>query len=559
MSTKYLLTGAIIIGGLFFLIACQSARLVLPPAGGLRSPTGGPELAARQVKLPGAVEAYTWSPDGHSIAIALREEKGVLVYDLNTATLSPLTDEIKTEITRLAFAPDQTILAIGDVGGTLYVWDLQTEAILSILNDPLVRSVRAIAFNSQGSLLAIGGDWGGTTSSDGVFKLYDTQTWSELAARETYGWLSGLKFHPQADLLAIWTSGACGRTGKMISLFDFQRGEMAPMVTPDETQINGDLDFSPDGRIVAAGIEHGARCIDDGGEIQLFDFETETLLGTISLHNQVSVAFSHDGRLLLTGDVVRQPDGSSLPLLRIRTAQTGLEVMRCCEGARLSQLSPDDTWLSYVLDNTLHLQPLPADLATHPHPSANNDPWRIVEDFNQLAPAQLQARYIIHPFTTRNQGHIRLVRRHGKTVLAVDYAIDAPWPDNLILVGRQDLGTQDWRGVRYLSVQVENDEHPKLFEVWLAEKTCLNQEPVNEACWRAWMRLEAGETRELNFRLDPVGSAFYPANPASSAYLPLNLTTTEVGYLALGLRTLDAESAPQQGTIYIEKMTLWVD
>ncbi|MEU9048702.1 MULTISPECIES: hypothetical protein [unclassified Kitasatospora] len=93
-----------------------------------------------------------------------------------------------------AFSPDGSLLATGEPGGVVRLWDPITR---HPVGDPMVGSasnIFAVAFSPDGSLLASGG-------SDGVVRLWDPATRHHLG--ELPGDSSAMAFSPEGSLLAV--------------------------------------------------------------------------------------------------------------------------------------------------------------------------------------------------------------------------------------------------------------------------------------------------------------------------------------------------------------------
>jgi DNA-binding beta-propeller fold protein YncE len=140
--------------------------------------------------------------------------------------------------------------------------------------------VRAVAFSSDGRLLATGGD-------DKTVRLWDPATGEHLRALTGHtGMLWGVAFSPDGRLLAS------GDNDKTVRLWDPATGEHLRTLTGHTGTVYG-VAFSPDGRLLATS----------GGDARLWDPATGLHLRTLTDHTgHTGVAFSPDGRLLATSD-----------------------------------------------------------------------------------------------------------------------------------------------------------------------------------------------------------------------------------------------------------------
>ncbi len=210
-----------------------------------------------------------------------------------------------------AFSPDgrrvaQAISVGPNAPATVLVIDLKTKAITGSFGK---HRAFALAISPDGKRLATG-HWNMVT-------LWNLDTGRrEAALHGTGGYASGLAFSRDGQLLAVGTDRGGLQIWKVKALerlksLQLDGGDVQPS-------------FSPDGRLVAAGV-YGA------GAVWIADVET----GRILDHRQVSalgcgsVAFSPDGRFLATpstGGLIRWPYdlGGTIRVFRMTNLKTGL-------------------------------------------------------------------------------------------------------------------------------------------------------------------------------------------------------------------------------------------
>ena len=194
-----------------------------------------------------------------------------------------------------AFSPDGTILATRSPGGVT-LWDVaswQPEALLA-------GSWRSIAFSPDGTILATGG-------SDEFIALWDVGSFQRVATLVGHADVtSTLAFSPDGSMLA---GGGYSRTrtpSDAVWLWDVALTvDAARAIGPDVPQVADfarwhghddailDLEFSPDGRLLASGDRDQAT--------RLWDVATRRQVASLDAPDRSrAIAFSPDGRTLVS-------------------------------------------------------------------------------------------------------------------------------------------------------------------------------------------------------------------------------------------------------------------
>ncbi|HKO44073.1 MAG TPA: hypothetical protein VJU84_12415 [Pyrinomonadaceae bacterium] len=119
----------------------------------------------------GATYPLSFSTDGKLLAAASQNnDDALIVWNLETNNRKSLTVDYKYRFTSLAFKPDSYNLVAGNNAGHVIEWDLsQDEPEYRTLYQH-AGSVNSVVFNSDGSLLATGGDDGWVVLSDPTIK-----------------------------------------------------------------------------------------------------------------------------------------------------------------------------------------------------------------------------------------------------------------------------------------------------------------------------------------------------------------------------------------------------
>ena len=191
------------------------------------------------------INGLAFSPDSNGLAwgtgnqVKLRKHVSKSLFGFmnrNATTLKGHKDEVRS----VAFSPDGKILASSVRHGTVKLWDTETGANISTLED----AGGPVAFSPDGKMLALCGDVQ-------EIKLWDLETETDIMAlRGNAGAVFDLAFSPDGTTLVS------GEGLGTIKFWDVATGENITTLE-GHTGIAFSVEFSPDGETLASGSQDG--------------------------------------------------------------------------------------------------------------------------------------------------------------------------------------------------------------------------------------------------------------------------------------------------------------
>jgi WD40 repeat protein len=188
----------------------------------------------------------------------------------------------------LAMSPGGRVLALGENGSCVPIWDVEAGIELEPLRDG-IRAVRSAAFSPDGTKLAVGSWISDGQPERAIVTLWEWPTrrrQAELGPVENN--INALAFSPDGGRMAVADSS--GR----VRLWDVGAGEELARWKAHESGIFG-LAFSPDGR------QFATACYAQG-VVRLWDAIGGGPRGSLKVAcGGISLAFSPDGTLIAMG------------------------------------------------------------------------------------------------------------------------------------------------------------------------------------------------------------------------------------------------------------------
>ncbi len=238
-------------------------------------------------------------------------------------------------INAIAFSSDGQILASGGADQTIKLWYLTTGEILTLKGHR--DSIRAIAFSPDGQMLVSG-------SNDCTIKIWRQPfTKTPLTLKGHYGFVNSIAMTPDGRLLA----SAC--EGEVAELKLWQLPHGTEINYSDTVYYVSCVAFSPDGQLLAIGRSFGG--------IKLWQMPTRQEICTLTPSGTVSaIAFSPDGKLLASGSAGKTIKiwqiGTEEELRSLKTRSVGVTSLKG-HSDRINSLafSPDGKILASASDD----------------------------------------------------------------------------------------------------------------------------------------------------------------------------------------------------------------
>jgi len=313
-----------------------------------------------RLEFPGIVQCTALSDNGELLAVG-GENGQIMLWNARTGNLvlSLRTAGSVSTVRSLAFTPDGTMLASGQIDRTIVLWSLEQGRELARLQGH-EEAVGGLRFSADGSRL-ISASW------DRTVRCWDIDNASGTNATRV------LRGHVDRVIKARFTSDgsmlATTSDDSTVRVWDPELGLEIGALQGHRGPVFG-LDISPDDRLIASG--------SNDLTVRLWDARTGASRAELTGHSESiwSVAFSPDGRRLASGST-----DSTIRVWDVRSAR--LERVLRGHAARVTcvEFSPDGRLLaSASRDQTVGIWDVETGARLRTLEGHRSDVWAVVFD-----------------------------------------------------------------------------------------------------------------------------------------------------------------------------------
>jgi WD40 repeat protein len=255
--------------------------------------SGQPDSLVGVLHHGALVRTIGFSLDGKYLASG-GDNKRVELWHIEADGLknSPFPEGL-SPVTGLAFGPRSQKLVTGSSDGTLKIWDLEKSRLVVLKGRPPLLPISSVAYSLQGTMVASGaGNSGRFKGSSGQVKLWDITSSQErpLQVKGQLGSIFAVAFSSDGQILA---AGGLDRTA---TLWDVKSGHEYGVLKGHKAALEA-LTFAPQGQTLATGSRDGTVKVWDWGIRK----ENSTLIGHYKQGIR-SLVFSLSGKILYAGD-----------------------------------------------------------------------------------------------------------------------------------------------------------------------------------------------------------------------------------------------------------------
>lgn len=294
------------------------------------------QLIRRLEGHPGIIYALAFSPDGKIVASGSGDST-IKFWESKSGVLLKSLFGHRRKVNSIAFSGDGQILVSGSDDDTLKIWNVADGQLLRTIAafTPGVDRIRAVAISPDKQFVIAGGG--------NRIQIWNTSTGQKISTLETHEshtgpgshgvemtWCCGsevlaLAYSPDGSLIVST------HDDKTIKFWDPGKLEPTRVIKGRFPDVRS-MAFSPDGKSIATGYLEGDTKVD------FWSVTTGELIDSLEKGSDYveSVAFSRDGRLIVTSDI-----GSDLKLYSVKTRKLVREFKQpYSQGDRVA-FSPD--------------------------------------------------------------------------------------------------------------------------------------------------------------------------------------------------------------------------
>ncbi|KAF9545458.1 WD40 repeat-like protein [Agrocybe pediades] len=241
--------------------------------------------------------SLVFSPDGATFAVG-SHDGSFSIRDANSGEIIAGPHRVhQKRVDSIAASPDNTRFASGSVDQTICIWDVRTGNLIAGPLQEHTKRVSSVSFSLDSTKLVSG-------SQDGTIMVWDCATGDVISGPfQATAPVKAIEFTPDGfKIVSISTDTICvldGNTGKILT-------------GPLETNIGNErsprsIAFSSDRSKIAVGYRTGTIAIKNtytGAVLVSWGPSTHyrSMDSTYSLGSVTALAFSHDGKYLISGD-----------------------------------------------------------------------------------------------------------------------------------------------------------------------------------------------------------------------------------------------------------------